>query len=627
LNKVWVASVALIISMSIIGLSSESAFAGGPVIEISKDVDKPIIISGTEVKYTYNFKNNGLQTLLDCSLTDSQLGPIPLDAASVRLSPGETGTADKSTNIIGTTINDATLSCELDDGSVVAMTSNTVTVTVVAGAATIDKTASKTENQKGDDPLQVTAANLVFFFYEVENTGTATLLNCVVTDSQTGLGIVNNIPSPLVPGGTGTAHSTNGQLFASNGQNTGTLSCDLLTTMGTDVLTPVMDTANVQVVEPKVSLVKTASKTENQKGDDPLQVTAANLVFFFYEVENTGDVDLTGCVVTDSQTGLDIVNNIPDPLVPGGTGTSHSTTGKLFASNAQNLGTVTCMDPWPMERTGTDTANVEVVEPKVSLDKFVNGVPGPLEVSPGDFVTYSFVVKNTGDVPLTDCTVTDPLPNLIIINDIPSTLAAGAEHTVFSSIFQVNSDECPIVNQATVTCMDPWPMERSDMSLQVTVTCERNACLDLVKFADNTLVNPGDTVKYTYDVTNCGDVDLECGFVDDNKLGDVSGGDIGLLPAMAGPASSVTFMQPDIPIFVTTKNTADLVCTFGEGEMITAMDMETVTVIFVGGEFLPIDSTALLLAGLQTSAIWILPAVAGLAGTGYYLIRFRSKQE
>jgi len=280
-----------------------------------------------------------------------------------------------------------------------------------------------------------------------------------------------------------------------------------------------------------------------------------------------------------------------------------------------------------MERSDTDTANVQVVAPSVSLDKLVNGVPGPLEVSPGDFVTYSFVVTNTGDVPLTECTVTDPLPNLIINNDIPSPLAAGADHTVFSSIFEVNSADCPIVNQATVTCMDPWPMERSDMSLQVTVTCEQNVCLDLVKFADNRLVNSGDTVKYTYDVTNCGEVDLECGILNDDKLGDVSGGAIGNLPAMAGSASSITFMQPDIPILVSTKNTADLVCTFGEGEMISAMDMETVTVIFVGGEFLPIDSTALFVSGIQTSAIWILPAVAGLAGTGYYLIRFRAKQE
>jgi len=47
----------------------------------------------------------------------------------------------------------------------------------------------------------------------------------------------------------------------------------------------------------------------------------------------------------------------------------------------------------------------------------------------------------------------------------------------------------------------------------------------------------------------------------------------------------------------------------------------------VGGEFLPIDSTALMLAGLQSSAIWLLPVLAGIAGTGFYLVKFRTNKE
>jgi len=43
----------------------------------------------------------------------------------------------------------------------------------------------------------------------------------------------------------------------------------------------------------------------------------------------------------------------------------------------------------------------------------------------------------------------------------------------------------------------------------------------------------------------------------------------------------------------------------------------------VGGEFLPNNPTALLLAGLQTSAIWIIPVLAGAAGAGAYYIKTR----
>ena len=45
----------------------------------------------------------------------------------------------------------------------------------------------------------------------------------------------------------------------------------------------------------------------------------------------------------------------------------------------------------------------------------------------------------------------------------------------------------------------------------------------------------------------------------------------------------------------------------------------------VGGEFLPIDNTALMLAGLQSSAIWMLPVLAGAAGAGFAAFKLRRK--
>ena len=45
----------------------------------------------------------------------------------------------------------------------------------------------------------------------------------------------------------------------------------------------------------------------------------------------------------------------------------------------------------------------------------------------------------------------------------------------------------------------------------------------------------------------------------------------------------------------------------------------------VGGEFLPIDSTALVLAGLQTSAIWTLPILVGAVGAGIAAFKLRRK--
>ena len=46
----------------------------------------------------------------------------------------------------------------------------------------------------------------------------------------------------------------------------------------------------------------------------------------------------------------------------------------------------------------------------------------------------------------------------------------------------------------------------------------------------------------------------------------------------------------------------------------------------VGGEFSPIDSTALLLAGLQTSAIWMLPVLAGVAGSAFGVLYIKNRR-
>jgi len=46
----------------------------------------------------------------------------------------------------------------------------------------------------------------------------------------------------------------------------------------------------------------------------------------------------------------------------------------------------------------------------------------------------------------------------------------------------------------------------------------------------------------------------------------------------------------------------------------------------VGGEFLPIDSTALVLAGLQTSAIWMLPVLAGVAASAFAVLYIKSRR-
>ncbi len=45
----------------------------------------------------------------------------------------------------------------------------------------------------------------------------------------------------------------------------------------------------------------------------------------------------------------------------------------------------------------------------------------------------------------------------------------------------------------------------------------------------------------------------------------------------------------------------------------------------VAGELLPLDNTALFLAGIQSMTVWMVPTVLGLAGAGVYLVKFRTR--
>jgi len=58
---------------------------------------------------------------------------------------------------------------------------------------------------------------------------------------------------------------------------------------------------------------------------------------------------------------------------------------------------------------------------------------------------------------------------------------------------------------------------------------------------------------------------------------------------------------------------------FDDFEFCTGQDM-------VGGEFLPIDSTALLLAGAQTNAVWILSALAVIGSVAFGALYITSKK-
>ena len=106
----------------------------------------------------------------------------------------------------------------------------------------------------------------------------------------------------------------------------------------------------------------------------------------------------------------------------------------------------------------------------------------------------------------------------------------------------------------------------------------------------------------------------------------------------------VSFENTGIPVFlwkgdetITNDNNAvpgDVICLVSfdvDTSLGPTVISQTITVTtpeptVVGGEFSPIDSTALVLAGLQTSAIWMIPVLAGVAGSAFGILYIKNRR-
>ena len=155
-------------------------------------------------------------------------------------------------------------------------------------------------------------------------------------------------------------------------------------------------------------------------------------------------------------------------------------------------------------------------------------------------ISYTFTVINTGNVTLTDITVTDPL---VSVSGGPlATLAVGSsDDTTFSatySITQADIDNGSVSNQASVTGTSPSgtvsDLSDDDSELEddptVTDLCQ-NASIAIIKEGEfqgqGDCSQVGDAIAYTFTVTNEGNVTLANPTVTDPLLGGI----------IAGPAS------------------------------------------------------------------------------------------
>ncbi len=192
-------------------------------------------------------------------------------------------------------------------------------------------------------------------------------------------------------------------------------------------------------------------------------------------------------------------------------------------------------------------------------------------IGAGDTITYVFTVTNNGNVAITNITITDPL---LVVNGGPIDLAVGAtDSTTFSGVYSITQEDVDaggVVNIATATGQDPSGNDVIDVSddpndptntdtdgdgdfedptVTIITQVER---LDLIKIGEyvdfnvNGVTDAGDRIRYTFTVTNTGNVTIFNVIVTD-PLVDVIGDAITLLPGESAEFTAFyTITQADI---------------------------------------------------------------------------------
>jgi uncharacterized repeat protein (TIGR01451 family) len=270
-------------------------------------------------------------------------------------------------------------------------------------------------------------------------------------------------------------------------------------------------------------------KNDNGRGDVGEQIA------YSFLVANTGNTPLAGVTVTDPKVS-GIIPASADIAVGGSrlfTAASYTITqADVDAGGVTNTATASGEFPGGgMVGTPPDTVIITGPDrdPKLVIDKssVLNDEVADNDVADlGETVSYSFTVTNTGNVTLSDVSVADP--RVTGVSPASVTLAPGAVQVFTAApyaVIQADINTGSIVNTATASGTGPTGRVESppDTDTVPTPTPQARLGLDktgaLVADADNDgVIDAGDTVRYSFDVANTGNVDLIDVSIDDPRV-------------------------------------------------------------------------------------------------------------
>jgi len=153
--------------------------------------------------------------------------------------------------------------------------------------------------------------------------------------------------------------------------------------------------------------------------------------------------------------------------------------------------------------TATAIVFVSAQKPSVALIKIATAVDenGDGFATVGETIRYNFFITNTGNVPLTNITITDLLPGLVLTGG-PITLSAGQQDTSsFVGIYKITQTDAKneeVTNQATISGTSPLGIIVKDLSDNFSNTSDGTTVLAVKNCeveVSNTLTPNGDGIN------------------------------------------------------------------------------------------------------------------------------------
>ncbi|MBZ2196747.1 DUF7507 domain-containing protein [Occultella gossypii] len=494
-----------------------------------------VVAAGETTTYTIAVSNPLVgETLTDVTVTD----PLPAGATFVSATEGGSATDGVVTWTIASLPAAATVSLEVvvqapADAS--AQMTNVVTATapdpafpgttLTNSATDVDDLAAITLDKAVVFDGEPRAGEIVTFLFTISNSGTADLAEMAIDDPMPGLGQIAYGwagDEGVLPAGSSVVATAEYELTQAD-VDAGTIT-NTATASGSgqdDVTVSVTDGADLALAAlPALVVAKSAA-------GEPA-AAAGDEVTFVIQVTNSGNVTLQDVDVADELEGLPALDyqwpGTAGELAPGeqvlATATYAVTQLDVENGGVRNVATSTAT----AVRGGDVAGEAEVTVPVVGTPALeVRKTHAGDVAAAGAEIDYLFEVENTGNLTLTGVGVTDHLAGVstpvVTWPGEPGVLAPGEVATALAQyvVAQAEVDRGEVVN--TVSATGQSVQGPASAAAQDVLTIPEQAAIEFTKTADVTRAAVGDTLAYTFVLTNTGNVTLTGASISDPLVG------------------------------------------------------------------------------------------------------------